>query len=203
MASNPFEATLKQSALRTIHREHAALTAMLRSLLLLLEQYRRRSALPDFAALRAMLFYLDEYPEQRHHRQESELLFPAIRARSPLAHELLDQLDEDHRRSERSVRDLEHALLGFEMLGESRRLVFEQAAKRYVDAYLAHITLEEQLLLPLAARVLTPEDWVRIDEAFGANQDPLTGHPPEAEFQAIFTRIVNLLPAPLGLGEAI
>ncbi len=194
---------MKPSALRTIHREHAALSAMLRSLLPLLERYRRRGTLPDFGALRAMLFYLDEYPEQRHHRQESELLFPKVRARSPLARELIDQLDEDHRRSERSVRDLEHALLGFEMLGESRRLAFEQAAKRYVDAYLAHMALEEQQLLPLASRVLTPEDWLEIDEAFEANQDPLTGHAPEAEFQAIFTRIVNLLPAPLGLGEAI
>ncbi len=194
---------MKQSALRTIQREHAALAAMLRSLPPLLEQYRRRGAMPDFAALRAMLFYLDEYPEQRHHRRESELLFPAVRARSPFARELLDQLDEDHRRSERSVRDLEHALLGFEMLGEPRRLAFEQAAQRYVDAYLAHMALEEQQLLPLAARVLTPEDWERIDEAFEANQDPLTGHPPDAAFQAIFTRIVNLLPAPLGLGPAI
>jgi hemerythrin-like domain-containing protein len=189
-------------AIRIILSEHAALSAMLRSFLSLLEQHHRLGTLPDFAALRAMLFYVDEFPEQRHHRKESELLFPKLRARAPLARDLLDHLDEDHRRSERSVRDLEHALLGFEMLGEPRRLGFEQAAKRYVDGYLTHMALEEQQLLPLAVRVLTPEDWAQIDEAFGANQDPLTGHPPEAAFQALFTRIVNLLPAPLGLGPA-
>jgi hypothetical protein len=32
------------------------------------------------------------------------------------------------------------------------------------------------------------------------NSDPLTGHPPEKEFAALFSRIVNLLPPPLGVG---
>nr|MBA2722689.1 hemerythrin domain-containing protein [Methylibium sp.] len=36
---------------------------------------------------------------------------------------------------------------------------------------------------------------------FAANRDPLTGHEPEAEYQALFTRIVNLLPEPIDLGS--
>ena len=64
--------------IRVITEEHAALSAMLRSVLLLLAQYRRQNVLPDFAALRAMLFYLDEFPEQQHHRKESEILFPKL-----------------------------------------------------------------------------------------------------------------------------
>jgi len=193
---------MTHAAIRIIHEEHAALSAMLRSILFLLTQHRRRGTLPDFAALRAMLFYVDEFPEKRHHRKESELLFPKLRARTPLSRELLDRLDDEHARGERSIRDLEHALLAFEMLGEIRREAFEDAAQRYVDFYLAHMRLEELHVLPLAERVLTEDDWSELDEAFSANRDPLAGHEPEADYRALFTRIVNAVPAPIGLGAA-
>lgn len=188
------------ASLKIIRDEHAALAAMLRSLLMLLAQHRREATLPDFGTLRAMLFYVDEFPEQRHHRKESELLFPKLRARTPLSRELLDHLDEDHARGERRIRDLQHALLGFEMMGEARRDAFERSAQAYVDFYLAHMALEEREVLPLAQKVLTEEDWADLDEAFTANRDPLTGCEPEAEYWALFTRIVNAVPAPLGLG---
>jgi hemerythrin-like domain-containing protein len=187
---------------RIIRDEHAALAAMLRSILLLLAQHRRDGTVPDFAALRAMLFYVDEFPEKRHHRKESDLLFPKLRARTPISRELLDQLDDDHDRGERKIRNVEHALLAFEMMGESRREAFETAVERYVDFYLAHMAMEEREILPLAERVLTEEDWAELDRAFGANRDPLTGCKPDAEYAALFTRIVNAVPAPIGLGPA-
>jgi hemerythrin-like domain-containing protein len=192
---------MNHAANRIIREEHAALAAMLRSIPLLLA--RQRDTTPDFAALRAMLFYVDEYPEKRHHRKESELLFPLLRARTPLSRELLDRLEEDHRRGEQRIRDLEHALLAYEMMGEPRRAAFEQAAERYVGFYLSHMAMEEQQILPLAERVLSEDDWARLDEAFAANRDPLTGHEPEEAYRALFTRIVNLVPAPIGLGTAI
>ena len=188
------------TALKIIRDEHAALGAMLRSIVLLLAQHRRAGTMPDFAALRAMLFYMDEFPEQRHHRKESELLFPKLRARTPLAREVLDRLDEDHARGERSIRELEHALLAFEMMGEARRDAFERAAQRYVDFYFSHMQMEESQILPLAEQVLTAEDWRELDAAFAANRDPLTGHAPDEDYRALFTRIVNLVPAPIGLG---
>lgn len=189
-------------ALRIIHEEHAALAAMLRSILLLLQQHRQAHTQPDFKTLRAMLFYVDEFPEQRHHRKESEVLFPKLRARTPRAREVLDRLDHEHAIGERRIRDLQHALLAFEMMGESRRETFERAAQAYVDFYLAHMRLEETEILPLAEQVLSEDDWSDIDAAFAANRDPLTGHRPEAEYKALFSRIVTALPSPLGLGEA-
>ncbi|HYP85979.1 hemerythrin domain-containing protein [Variovorax sp.] len=188
------------AATRIIREEHAALSAMLRSILLLLVEHRRKGTMPDFAVLRAMLFYVDEFPEKRHHRKESQLLFPKLRARTPISRELLDRLDDDHERGERKIRNVEHALLAFEMLGESRREAFETAVERYVDFYLAHMALEEREILPLAERVLTEDDWAELDRAFLANRDALAGSEPEPEYQALFTRIVNRVPAPLGLG---
>jgi len=193
---------MNHAALRIIHEEHVALSAMLRSILLLLAQHRRQGTLPDFAALRAMLFYVDEFPEKRHHLKESELLFPRLRARTASAGEALDRLDREHAQGERSIRDLQHALLGFEMMGEARRESFERAAQQYVDFYLAHMSLEETQILPLAEQVLTEQDWTELNAAFASNRDPLTGHAPDDEYRALFSRIVNAVPAPIGLGEA-
>ncbi|MGM9491932.1 hemerythrin domain-containing protein [Ideonella sp. YS5] len=190
------------ATLRILHEEHAALAAMLRSILLLLAQATRDRTAPDFGALRSMLFYVDEFPEKRHHHKESTLLFPKLRQRTAEAGALLDRLDEDHAKGEEAIRSLEHALLAYEMMGEARRAAFDQAAHRYVDFYMAHMRLEEEQILPLAERVLTAEDWAELDAAFGANRDPLTGHPPEAEYQALFSRIANAVPAPIGLGPA-
>lgn len=193
---------MTHSSLKIIREEHAALAAMLRSIPLLLQHHRHAGTTPDFGALRAMLFYVDEFPEQRHHRKETELLFPKLRARTPLAREQLDRLDADHARGERAIRDLEHALTAYEMMGDSRRIAFENAVERYLEFYLAHMRLEEEVILPLAQKVLTEEDWTELDAAFEANRDPLTGHAPDDAYRALFSRIVNTVPAPIGLGKA-
>lgn len=180
---------------RIICQEHEQLTAMFRSMLQLLSRHREEGTLPDFEALRAMLFYIDEFSEQRHHRRESELLFPKLRARAPLSRELFDRLDHDHGRGERRIRDLERALLGFEMLGQPRRRAFEEAVERYVDFYLAHMALEERELLPLAERVLSAADWAQLDATFTDSRDPLTGRPGDVKYHALFDHIAGRLAA--------
>ena len=191
---------MRSSALDVIREEHLALAAMLRSLKLLLAQARREGALPDFGVLRAMLFYVDEFPERLHHPKESALLFVRLRERAPELATALARLDNDHARGEAAVREVEHALLAFEVMGESRRAAFEQAVDRYVEGYLAHMALEEAEILPAAKRWLTPEDWSELDAAFSANRDPLTGHQPADEYRELFHTIVHNAPAPIGLG---
>ena len=187
-------------AAQVIREEHAAIAAMLRTVSLLLAQHRRDGTLPRFDALRAMLFYADEFPAREHHRKETELLFTRLRARTPLSRDQLDQLDSEHGRGERMIRQVQHELTAFEMLGEPRRQGFEQAVERYVDFYLQHMAMEEGDILPLAERVLTAEDWADLDAAF-AEPAPV-GQVPDAAYRALFTQIVNKVPAPLGLGAA-
>ena len=194
--------------LRVIRDEHAVLSAVLRSIGLLLSETRRHKAAPDFTVLRAMLFYIDEFPEKVHHTKESELLFPKLRARSGELAAVLDRLDADHAWSHRAVRDLEHELLALEMMSEapdavSRRERFEAEMQAYVAAYLEHIRLEESEMLPLAERVLSEADWAELDAAFMKNRDPLTHRDGDDAFRPLFKRILMTLPAPLGLGPAM
>ena len=191
---------MRHLALDVIRDEHQALAAMLRSLSMLLQQARREDRLPPFDVLRAMLFYIDEFPERLHHTKESELLFPALRARAPAAAATLDKLDRDHAQGERAVRELAHLLLAWEVMGEPRREAFESALRSYIDHYLRHMAVEEAEVLPAALEHLSPADWAALDAAFAANKDPLTGHEPEEGYRPLFQRILSRAPAPIGLG---
>ena len=199
---------MTHSSLKIIHSEHATLSAMLRSISLLLAESRRRSTLPDFDVLRAMVFYVDEFAERRHHAKESALLFPRLRGHGEELDGVLDRLDGDHRRSEQAVRDLEHELLGFEMMSDSfdgaeRRARFERSMEAYIEAYLVHIRIEEQQVLPVAERVLNSADWAELDAAFMQNRDPLTQREGDDAYRPLFMKILKTLPSPIGVGPAI
>ena len=67
--------------LKVIREEHGTLAAILRSLRMLAERGPGKEAGTFFDAMRAMLFYIDEFPERQHHPKETELLFPPIAQR--------------------------------------------------------------------------------------------------------------------------
>ena len=193
---------MRHATLDVIHDEHQALAAMLRSMSLMLADARRHGTPPNFEVLRAMLFYVDEFPERLHHTKESELLFPKLRQRAPELGPVLDRLDREHAQGEKAIRDLEHALLAFEVMGLSRRDAFESAVERYIRFYLDHMGIEESELLPAAQRLFSAEDWAELDAAFATNRDPLAGHEAPEDYKPLFHKIVMQAPAPIGLGPA-
>lgn len=170
----------RHSALQTIRDEHASLAAMLQSMRLMLKKGPSDDRRQFFDVLRGMLFYIDEFPERLHHPKESNLLFPKVVKLAPKAMGAVDKLERDHMRSEKAVRELQHLLLSWELLGPGRRGAFEEALSQYIDSYLAHMNLEENVILPEAERCFSEEDWQLLDAAFAENADPLTGHYPPA-----------------------
>ncbi len=193
---------MAQTSIRIIRDEHAALASMLNSLGMMLERGPVNETESFFGVVRAMLFYIDEFPERLHHPKESKLLFPRVARLAPETQEVIARLEQDHEKGESAVRDLQHMLLAWELVGDSRRATFEQAAKRYLDFYLEHMRLEESVILPAAQKVLNEADWQELDAAFATNCDPLTGkYPRDPAYDRLFTRIVMRAPAPIGLGK--
>ena len=188
-------------SLHIIRDEHASLAAMLQSMRMLVDKGPGDGRKPFFDVLRAMLFYIDEYPERLHHPKESNLLFPKVVKASPKVLGAIDRLERDHMYSEKAARDLQHLLLSWELLGATRRAAFDEAFKKYVDFYLDHMRLEEEVILPEAEASLSAQDWAEVDAAFEQNADPLTGkYPPTTEYEKLFSLIVQRAPAPVGLG---
>lgn len=191
----------RQTALQTIRDEHASLAAMLQSMQYMVQRGPQEDRRQFFDVLRAMLFYIDEFPERLHHPKESNLLFPKLVKVAPKVMGAIDKLERDHMHSEKAARDLQHLLLSWELLGPTRRAAFETSFEAYVKFYLEHMHLEESVILPEAQRSLSAEDWQLLDEAFAQNEDPLTGHyPPSQAYEKLFSLIVSRAPSPIGLG---
>jgi hemerythrin-like domain-containing protein len=186
---------MPRAALQIIRDEHSAVASVLRSLLATLKAGPGDEPEQFFDMLRAMLFYIDEFPERRHHPKESDVLFPRLARRAPQLMPVIRRLESDHLHGEGRVRNLQHLLLAWELLGESRRAAFEQAASEYVAFYLDHMRTEERELLPVATQVLDESDWTQIDAAFAVLRDPLAGGAPEPSYDRLFARILLKAPA--------
>ena len=193
---------MSQLALKIIREEHAALSAMLRSLALMIERGPGGQPERFFDVLRAMLFYIDEFPERIHHPKESDLLFPRLVRVAPELLGVVSRLEAEHASGQDRVRELQHLLLAWELLGESRRLEFTGAAQNYLAFYLAHMHTEEVELLPWAESLLDEEDWLALNNAFGAHHDPRAAGERDPFYDRLFSRIVLTAPAPIGVGPA-
>jgi hemerythrin-like domain-containing protein len=187
-------------AIQKIRDEHRSIAAVLHGLKQLARDAQDARVKPGFAVFRAMLHYIDEFPEALHHPKEDNFLFPPIAARATGAQALIDGLRREHQDGKRLIRELERALVLFEDAWPAGAAEFLRAVDDYVDFHWKHMKKEEEQLLPLAEKYLSAEDWRAIDQAFEANRDPIAGVY-EKDFHTLFSRIVSLAPAPVGLGE--
>jgi hemerythrin-like domain-containing protein len=148
-----------------------------------------------------MLYYLDTFSERMHHPKEDQYLFKAMRERSAEADTLIADLEDDHARGEDALRRLAQCLIRYEEGGEQEFPAFEREVENFVRNYRDHMRKEEDLLFPLAQKVLTVADWSKIDIAFGENRDPLALGRDTRDFNKFFIRIVQIAPPPIGLGQ--
>lgn len=95
-------------ALRIIRDEHAALSSLLQSVLLMIERGPDDNPERFFDVMRAMLFYVDEFPERLHHPKESDLLFPRLARAAPELMPVIQRLEAEHMRGEGRIRELQH-----------------------------------------------------------------------------------------------
>jgi len=189
-------------AIRIIREEHQSLAAVLHGLLYLVREIRKHQLRPDFELLGAMVYYIDTFPERLHHPKEDAWLFRLLRLRHPPAHTLLDRLESEHRSGAARLKQMEQALVRFQQGGRGEFAVFAASVEAFVLAERNHMRSEETEVLPLAQKYLTASDWAEIDAAFLDNNDPLLGHAAREDFRALFRRIVNLAPPPIGVGPA-
>ncbi|HPG02890.1 MAG TPA: hemerythrin domain-containing protein [Beijerinckiaceae bacterium] len=181
-----------------IRGEHRALASVLNALREIVDGVAAGRFQPDFQLLSAMMVYIADVPEIVHHPKEDDHLFARMKQRSPDAGVIIDRLEKEHVEGYALTRELEHALVPWQGLGQGAFAQFQDCATRYLDFNWRHLNTEEDELLPLARRDLKPDDWAEIDAAFAANFDPFAG--PNREYAALFDRIVDLAPAPIGHG---
>ena len=186
--------------LNIIRDEHRSIAAILHGMEYLVQRIRARRKKVDPRVFHAMLYYLDTFSERMHHPREDTYLFKAMRERSAEAGTFIADLEEDHVRGEDALRRLAQCLIRYEEGGEREFPAFEREVENFVRNYRDHMRKEEDVVFPLAERLLGASDWQAIDRAFEENRDPLADERDTRDFGKLFDRIVNLAPPPIGVG---
>jgi branched-chain amino acid transport system ATP-binding protein len=187
-------------AIAIIKSEHQNLAAVLYSMEQLIAQIDSGKH-ADFAVFHGLFTYIDRFLDRYHHPKENDFLFPRLLQRAPESAELISKLGQQHHQGAKLFTEMLKALSAYEFCGESEYPAFRELVLRYCQFERDHAQLEEHEILPRALEVLEASDWQEIDAAFGENQDPMFGTGWDTEFSALFSKLVNSLPSPVGLGD--
>ncbi len=177
-----------------IRDEHRSLAAVIHGLQHLVREARDGVVAPRIPLLRAMLYYINAFPEKLHHPKEDAYLFRRLRERTREFDDTLDELERQHVAGHELVVELERSLDGYEADPAGGLAAFAIAVERYATAQWEHMNLETKVVMPAARKHLTDTDWAEIGTAFAGNSDPRFSVDNDEEFRQLFARIVNLAP---------
>ena len=179
-------------ALGIIKDEHRSLAAVVNGLQSVVANSVACGGVPDFALLRAMLFYIQAFPERQHHPKEDDFLFARLRLRSSECDAVMAELAQQHREGAAALTVLSSAVIACESGQDPDGKELLNQVNRFAQAQWQHMHLEESIVFPTACRYLQPEDWAQIAQAFAGNTDPRFAQEPEDSFAGLFTRLMNL-----------
>jgi len=143
---------------------------------------------PDYQLMRDVLHYLHNYADQYHHPRE-DAAFVHLVKRNPALRVPIQRLLQEHR----VLAATGETLLNYleDILNDTviERETVEAAAATYLVYYRHHLATEEGEILPLAARLLEPEDWAAVATAVAIVSDPLFGNNASESYGALRKRI--------------
>ena len=180
-----------QRALATIRDEHRSLAAVIHALQRVTQTAADTGAAPDFRLLRAMLYYIERFPERLHHPKEEAYLFRKLMERTRECDAVIDQLRRQHGEGAELFASLRGALSLCEAgsMGSAR---FMAAVDAFARSQWEHMHAEETVIMPAALIHLSPQDWSEIAGAFLDNKDPRFGEEADEPFSDLCSRVLNL-----------
>ena len=184
----------QKAAVATIREEHRSLASVIYGLEYLVRATREKGAPPQFPLLRAMLYYIKNFPEKLHHPKEDAYLFKKLRLRTSEFNDTLDELEREHVAGREAVAAMDEALGRYEVEPDTGFDAFAVAVQKFAALEWPHMLLETKVIIPAALKYLTAEDWAEVGHAFAQNGDPRFSVDADEEFRQLFTRILNVAP---------
>lgn len=179
-------------ALGFIKDEHRSLAAVVNGLQSLVANSVASGQTPDYALLRAMLFYIQAFPERQHHPKEDEFLFARLHLRSSECDAVMAELAQQHQGGASALAVLSNSVMACEKGQDAGCKELLNQVNQFAQSQWQHMHLEESIVLPAASRYLEPEDWAQIAQAFSGNADPRFAQESEDSYANLFARLMNL-----------
>jgi Hemerythrin HHE cation binding domain len=125
---------------------------------------RQIASIEDGDAERAQNFasYLGEvlWLLHAHHGGEDELLYPVLAERAPESKDLFSRMNSQHAAVTLRTEAAQEAAQRFGKSGSTEDgEVLASACRSLLDEVAGHLTEEEEEVVPIASRTVTPEEW--------------------------------------------
>ncbi len=172
----------------SLHEDHANLAKLLDALERQLGLFDEGET-PDYDIVRGAVNYCLDYPDLYHHPKEDSVL-EHLKAADPVAAAAIGDLAAEHRDLAALTRRFADAIEAIPQDIQVPRGPFEEAARRFLEAYREHMNKEERECLPAARRALGAADWAEIDARLSQPEDPLFGAPGEERFAVLHQDIL-------------
>jgi hemerythrin-like domain-containing protein len=145
---------------------------------------------PNYELMRDAVYYLQHYAGRFHHPRE-DVAFARLAEHDPDARMAISRLLQEHRVIDRAGTTLLKHLEDILEDTVIERSTVEAAAATYLVYYRHHLAAEEKDILPLAAQLLTREDWAAAAAVVPPGPDPLFGDDIDARYRDLRAQIVR------------
>jgi hemerythrin-like domain-containing protein len=169
------------------HAEHVNFAALLNRLEAELERFHKGDS-PDYELMLDIMFYMTHYPDVLHHPKE-DLAFARIKERQAGARAIIDELAGQHAHLKETGETLLQALDEIVDGSITSREHVEAPGRAYLSEFRRHMIIEETAILPVAAKLLSDDDWAEINAAIQHVDDPLFGRKAEVRYAALRRKI--------------
>ena len=149
-----------------------------------------RGETPDYAIMRSIVVYIQEYPEKVHHPLEDEIFAILLKRVEDDDNKLVHDLVVDHTDLEVLSRNLRKSL---ETLKDG--LVTEEDLKHLLSRFLSrqrqHMYIEERKVYPMIRSVLTDADWDHVKTIVPIFDDPVFGERTQNDYELLYRELTN------------
>ena len=143
------------------------------------------AAAPTAEALRSYLGFLKEFADKCHHGKEEGILFPALTAAGlPSQGGPVGVMLQEHVEGRALIREMEKAAAG-----AVDAAAFSKAARGYAELLRAHISKENDVLFPMAERLLPAPQLEAIKGKFVQHEETVIGHGRHEELHALLKEL--------------
>jgi hemerythrin-like domain-containing protein len=148
----------------------------------------RAQEAPDYELMTVILTYLRHFPERQHHPRE-DVAFERLVEHDASLGPLIGRFLQEHRVISSAAEAVHDMLESVQVGGVVPRDRMEAACAQFLVYYRHHIRGEDDLVMPLAARLLTADDWKAVGTAVAPRLDPLFGAAVEERYRELRRQI--------------
>ena len=145
---------------------------------------------PSYELMQDAVHYLQHFADRFHHPRE-DVAFARVAERDPDLKLTVNRLLQEHRVIKVAGDTLLNYLENILEDAVMQRATVEAAAATYLIYYRHHLATEEAQIMPLAEKLLTPDDWAAVAAAVPVGPDPLFGDDIDARYHDLRMQIVR------------